>query len=216
MDLNINDNQLMLLTIVTAGIIIGFLILTIHLLNKKLVNKQNEVHDNTELMVITDELTQLYNREQFDSLFESELARAMRNESSFSCALIEIDNYKELKDKYGHQLGDVILQDTAEVLKDDLRIYDVIARDGDIFICLFPEMYIEPALIATKRLRSLVEDEKFEFGENNEIIRISVSIGLTSCKPSLDKEIDIYKIIKKADKVLDIAKEKGGNRVEYI
>ena len=216
MDLNINDNQLMLLTIVTAGIIIGFLILTIHLLNKKLVNKQNEVHDNTELMVITDELTQLYNREQFDSLFESELARAMRNESSFSCALIEIDNYKELKDKYGHQLSDVILQDTAEVLKDDLRIYDVIARDGDIFICLFPEMYIEPALIATKRLRSLVEDEKFEFGENNEIIRISVSIGLTSCKPSLDKEIDIYKIIKKADKVLDIAKEKGGNRVEYI
>lgn len=216
MDLNINDNQLMLLTIVTAGIIIGFLILTIHLLNKKLVNKQNEVHDNTELMVITDELTQLYNREQFDSLFESELARAMRNESSFSCALIEIDNYKELKDKYGHQLGDVILQDTAEVLKDDLRIYDVIARDGDIFICLFPEMYIEPALIATKRLRSLVENEKFEFGENNEIIRISVSIGLTSCKPSLDKEIDIYKIIKKADKVLDIAKEKGGNRVEYI
>lgn len=216
MDLNINDNQLMLLTIVTAGIIIGFLILTIHLLNKKLVNKQNEVHDNTELMVITDELTQLYNREQFDSLFESELARAMRNESSFSCALIEIDNYKELKDKYGHQLGDVILQDTAEVLKDDLRIYDVIARDGDIFICLFPEMYIEPALFATKRLRSLVENEKFEFGENNEIIRISVSIGLTSCKPSLDKEIDIYKIIKKADKVLDIAKEKGGNRVEYI
>ena len=48
------------------------------------------------------------------------------------------------------------------------------------------------------------------------MIRISVSIGLTSCKPSLDKEIDIYKIIKKADKVLDIAKEKGGNRLEYI
>ncbi len=216
MDLNIHDNQLMQLTIVVTGIIIGFLILTIHLLNKKLVNKQNEVHDNTELMVITDELTQLYNREQFDSLFESELARAMRNESNISCALIEIDNYKELKDKYGHQLGDVILQDTAEDLKDDLRIYDVIARDGDIFICLFPEMYIEPALIATKRLRSLVENEEFEFGENNETIHISVSIGVTSCKPSLDKEIDIYKIIKKADKVLDIAKEKGGNRVEYI
>lgn len=216
MDLNINDNQLMLLTIVTAGIIIGFLILTIHLLNKKLVNKQNEVHDNTELMLITDELTQLYNREQFDSLFESELARAMRNESNISCALIEIDNYKELKDKYGHQLGDVILQDTAEELKDDLRLYDVIARDDDRFICFFPETEIESALIVTKRLHSLVENEKFEFGENNEIIRISVSIGLTSCKPILVKEIDIYKIILKADKVLDIAKEKGGNRVEYI
>jgi len=216
MDLNINDNQLMLLTIVTAGIIIGFLILTIYLLNKKLVNKQNEVHDNTELMLITDELTQLYNREQFDSLFESELARAMRNESNISCALIEIDNYKELKDKYGHQLGDVILQDTAEELKDDLRLYDVIARDDDRFICFFPETEIESALIVTKRLHSLVENEKFEFGENNEIIRISVSIGLTSCKPILVKEIDIYKILLKADKVLDIAKEKGGNRVEYI
>jgi len=216
MDLNINDNQLMLLTIVTAGIIIGFLILTIHLLIKKLVNKRNEIRDKTNFMVITDELTQLYNREQFDSLFESELARAMRNESNISCALIEIDNYKELKDKYGHQLGDEILQDTAEVLKDDLRLYDVIARDDDRFICFFPETEIESALIVTKRLHSLVENEKFEFGENNEIIRISVSIGLTSFKPILVKDIDIYQIILNADNVLDIAKEKGGNRVEYI
>ncbi len=216
MDLNIHDNQLMLLTIVVAGIIIGFLILTIHLLIKKLVNKRNEIHDKTNLMVITDELTQLYNREQFDSLFESELDRAMRNESSLSCALIEIDHYKELKDKYGQQLGDEVLQDTAEELKEDLRLYDVIARDDDRFICFFPETDIEPALIVTKRLRSLVENEKFEFGENNEIIRISVSIGLTSCKPSLDKERDIYMIVKIADKALNIAKEKGGNRLEYI
>lgn len=216
MDLNIHDNQLMQLTIVVTGIVIGFLILTIHLLIKKLVNKRNEIHDKTNLMVITDELTQLYNREQFDSLFESELARAMRNESNISCALIEIDNYKELKDKYGHQLGDEILQDTAEVLKDDLRLYDVIARDDDRFVCFFPETEIESALIVTKRLHSLVENEKFEFGENNEIIRISVSIGLTSFKPILVKEIDIYQIILNADNVLDIAKEKGGNRVEYI
>ncbi len=216
MDLNINDNQLMQLTIVVTGIIIGFLILTIHLLNKKLVNKQNEIHDKTNLMVITDELTQLYNREQFDSLFESELARAMRNESNISCARIEIDNYKELKDKYGQQLGDEVLQDTAEELKDDLRIYDVLARDGDRFICFFPETEIESALIVTKRLHSLVQNEKFEFGENNEIIRISVSIGLTSFKPILVKKIDIYQIILNADNVLDIAKEKGGNRVEYI
>ncbi len=216
MDLNIHDNQLMQLTIVVTGIIIGFLILTIHLLIKKLVNKRNEIHDKTNLMVITDELTQLYNREQFDSLFESELARAMRNESNISCALIEIDNFKELKDKYGHQLGDEILQDTAEVLKDDLRLYDVIARDDDRFICFFPETEIESALIVTKRLHSLVENEKFEFGENNEIIRISISIGLTSFKPILVKGIDIYQIILNADNVLDIAKEKGGNRVEYI
>lgn len=216
MDLNINDNQLMLLTFVVVGSIIGFLILTIHSWNKKLVNKQNEMHDKTKLMAITDELTQLYNRQQFDSLFESELARVMRNESSLSCALIEIDHYKELKDKYGQQLGDEVLQDTAEELKDDLRLYDVIARDDDRFICFFPETDIEPALIVTKRLRSLVENVKFEFGEDNEIKRISVSIGLTSCKPSLDKERDIYEIIKIADKALNIAKEKGGNRMVYI
>ena len=140
----------MLLTIVVTGIIIGFLILTIHLLIKKVGNKRNEIRDKTNFMVITDELTQLYNREQFDSLFESELARAMRNESNISCALIEIDNFKELKDKYGHKLGDEILQDTAEVLKDDLRLYDVIARDDDRFICFFPETEIESALIVTK------------------------------------------------------------------
>ncbi len=197
-------------------IILVILIGIIYLFIRKLVKKRDEAYDKIELMAITDELTQLFNRKHFNSLFENELARTIRNEKNLNCAIIEIDHHKELKDKYGQQLGDEVLQNTAEILRDDLRVYDVIARDDDRFICLFPETDIKPALLVSKRLRSHIEGETFSFGENDETIHITASIGITACKPCLDKEIDIYKIINIADKALDIAKEKGRNRVEYI
>jgi len=218
MELNIYDNQLVEPAIFAAAgiIILVILIWTIYLFIMKLVKKRDEAYDNIELMKITDELTLLFNREHFNSLFENELARTIRYEKNISCAIIEIDYLNELKDKYGKQLADEILQDTAEDIKDNLRVYDVIARDDDRFICFFPETDIKSALFLSKRLRSLVEGETFSFGENDETIHITASIGITSCKPCLDKEIDIYRIINIADKALNVAKEKGRNRVEYI
>jgi len=199
-----------------AGIIFVILIAIIYLYIKKLVKKEGEDYNNLKLMKTTDELTQLVNREHFNTLFENELDRAIRHERNLSCAMIEIDSFKEIKDKYGHQLSDEVLRDTAEDLKDDLRAYDILARDDDRFICLLPETNIKSGLYLCKRLRSLVEGETFSSGEDEETIHITVSIGITSCKSCKDKEKDFYKIINIANEALDIAKEKGGNRVEYL
>ena len=122
-----------------AGIIIFVILISIiYLYIKKLVKKKGEDYNKMELMAFTDELTQLVNRKHFDYLFENELARARRYKKNLCCATIEIDYYNELKVKYGHQLRNEILKDTADILKDELRVTDILARDDNRFICLLP------------------------------------------------------------------------------
>jgi len=199
-----------------AGIIIFVILLsTIYFFIKGLIKKRNEAYDRIRMMANIDDLTQLFNRKYFDTLFEKELARAIRYERNLNCAMLEIDNFKTIRDKYGHQLSDKVLQDIAEIFTDETRINDICARyNGDRFISLLPETEIESALFVCKRLRGLVEGNKFNFGENNETIPITVSIGITSCKAYLDEGVDVHRIISMANKALDIAKERGGNRVE--
>lgn len=199
-----------------GGIIILVVLLSIiYLYIKGLVKKLDEAYEEIDLKVVTDELTQLSNRRYFETLFQNELCRAIRHERYLSCLILGIDDFKEFNDKYGHQFGDKVLQDTAEVLKDNSRVVDIIARDeGDRFICLMPETKTEAALYLAKRLRSLVEGDEFVIGKDGEKAHITISIGVASCKPCLEEEIDIYKIIDMADKALHMAKEKGRNRVE--
>jgi len=203
--------------IATTGFFIIIIFLTMaYLFVRKLVTKQYQAYLKMQLMAITDELTQLFTRDHFNDLFQNEMARAIRHERVFCCAFIEIDHFKEIKEKYGSEISDEILQDTAESLRDDLRVIDILARDDDRFICLFPETAIEPALFVSKRLRSVIEGESFDTGENDGIINITISIGITECNPGSDNEVDILNIIDIADRALIIAIDQGGNRVEYL
>ena len=137
-----------------------------------------------------------------------------RNLSSF---ILDIDHFKQIIDKHGQIFGNEILHDAAEVIKDNSRSTDIVARyDGDKFICLLPETGNEAALILAKRLRALIEGATFFIGEDDESIHITISIGFTSCKPCLAEEINISKIINITEKALAVAKEKGRNRVEYL
>jgi diguanylate cyclase (GGDEF)-like protein len=200
----------------TAFFIIIIFLAMAYLFIRKLVTKRYQAYFKMQLMAITDELTQLFTRDHFNDLFQNEMARAIRHEKVFCCALLEIDGFKEISEKYGSQFSDELLQDTAESLRDDLRVIDILARDDDRFICLFPETDIEPALFVSKRLRSVIEGETFETGGNDGIINITISIGITESNPSSDNQVDILEIIDIADKALTIAKEQGGNRVEYL
>lgn len=203
------------IAITGCAIFIIFLI-AIYLIIRRLVKKQYEAFRRLQLMAITDEVTQLHKRHHFDSLFEKELARARRYDRPLCCAVLEIDDYKIIREKYGPQFSDEILQDTADNIKDDLRIIDILARDEDKFLCLLPETDIKPALYVSKRLRSRIEGGTFDYGKNDEAINITISIGITSSNPCQDKEIDIHKIITIANNALNVAKEKGGNRIEHL
>jgi len=200
-----------------SGMIIVIILSTIYLFIWNLIKKLDEAYNKIELMAVTDGLTQLYNKNHFNALFKNELSRAIRHERNLSCIVLDIDSFMRIIDKYGHQFGNEVLQDTADVIKDNSRISDIVARyDRDKFISLLPETEIESAMILAKRLRRLVEGETFSFGENNETIPVTICVGVTSYKPSMGKDIDIYNLMKIADKALTVAKEKGSNSVEYL
>ena len=148
-------------------------------------------------------------------MFESELERAKRHGRDLSCAIIEIDNIDKIKDKYGDQACDSVVQDIGEIFTDDTRVHDICARFGKFsFVSLMPESDLDSALLAIKRLRGLIERCRIEIEGTNEILRITVSIGFVSCKEYFEEEIDTTKLLDMASKALDVAKENGGNSVE--
>lgn len=202
----------------TAGtIVIAFLLSILYLIISNLLQKLNEAYAEINLISITDELTQLHNIKHFDALFENELNKAIRHNRDLSCFILDIDHFKTLIENYGQKFCDEVLLETADVIKDNSRSTDIVARyASDKFICLLPETDVESAIILSKRLRALVEGESFSYEEDNKTIHITISIGATSCKPGADKGIDIYNIINSTNKALDLAKERGGNRVEYL
>ena len=201
-----------------AGTIaIAYLLSVLYLITSNLLKKLNEAYAEINLISITDELTQLHNIKHFDALFENELNKAIRHDRDLSCFILDIDHFKTLIENYGQIFCDEVLLETADVIKDNSRSTDIVARyASDKFICLLPETDVESAIILSKRLRALVEGESFSYEEDNKTIHITISIGATSCKPGADKGIDIYNIINSTNKALDLAKERGGNRVEYL
>jgi diguanylate cyclase (GGDEF)-like protein len=218
MGLIIYDKQLVDPDVFAAsGIVIIILLLTIFLFAWKLAKRLDEAYNKLKLVAITDGLTQLFNKKHFNTLFENELNRAMRHERDLSCYILGIDHFKIVLDKYGYQFGNEVLQDSADVIKDNSRSTDIVARYArDKFICLLPETNIESAMILSKRLRALVEGETFSFGEDRKIIPVTVSIGVSTYKPSMGKERNINEILNLVDKALNTAKENGRNRVEYL
>jgi len=200
---------------VAIFITIIILIAAIFFFIKGIIKKRAESYRRIKMMTNIDELTHLYKRKFFYTLFESELERAKRYEKDLTCAIIEIDNFNNLKDKHGDQFCNLVVQDIGEIFTDDTRIHDICARYGDYsFVSLMPESNIEAALLVCKRLRGKIEGSRFDLEGTNEIIRVTVSIGITSCKEYFEEEIDTTKISDMANKALNIAKENGGNRVE--
>ena len=200
----------------TGLIVLVIFLVTAYLFVRKLVKKQYDAYLKMQLMAITDDLTQLSTRKHFNDMFQNELAKAIRYERVLCCSIIEIDGFDEIKEKYGCQVSDVILQETAESLKDDMRVIDIVAREDDRFLCLLPETGIEPAMFVSKRLRSVIEGETFDTGGDDGTISVTISIGITESNPSSDDVVDLHKIIKIADKALAIAQEKGGNTIEFL
>ncbi len=201
---------------VTGFIVFVIFLVAVYLFIRRVVKKQYETFRRLQLMSITDDVTQLFKRNHFDSLFEIELARARRYDRPLCCLTIEIDDFEKIQKEYGRQFGDEALRDTAETIKDSLRVIDILGRDDNKFICLLPETDIKPALYVSKRMRSVVEGETFNFGEDDEPVSVTISIGITSSNPGQDKEIDIHKIINISDNALHLARDKGGNRIEHL
>jgi len=118
-------------------------ILNIIITELKMVLKIKWLYSETKLLSIIDPLTELYNRRYFQQVLEKEFSRSNRYSSPLSMAMIDIDNFKNLNDTYGHQFGDEVLQVISNLFKESLRKTDYIARyGGEELIAILPETTI--------------------------------------------------------------------------
>ncbi|MDX2019348.1 MAG: GGDEF domain-containing protein [Deltaproteobacteria bacterium] len=157
---------------------------------------------------LRDSLTGLYNRRHFDERLTAESAACRRHGRLLSLAIFDIDNFKQLNDKYGHSVGDEALREVARGLSHQARKEDSIFRyGGEEFCILFRETGIEGAIKATERRREHIERSTVRFMGKE--LHLTVSAGVAEWKPD-DDEISL---LKRADRALYEAKHLGKNRV---
>jgi diguanylate cyclase (GGDEF)-like protein len=179
-----------------AGCIFGALLAEIKLLNRKLKS-----------LATIDQLTQIYNRMQFDSFLAAEIDRANRYDYPFTLIFMDIDHFKNINDQYGHHTGDIVLSSIAELIKKANRTADIFARyGGEEFVILSPSSKLESGVQHAERLRETIEQHQF-----NKINNITCSFGVAEYNKN-DKNAD--SILIRADRALYRAKEAGRNRVE--
>lgn len=158
----------------------------------------------------TDYLTGLANRRTLGAEGEQRLARARAHGDTFAVAVIDVDHFKSVNDRYGHDVGDLALKHVAARLALVCRGHDLPARQGgEEFVILFDRIDPLQAKHAGERLRAAVAAEPFR-AEGIEHV-ITVSIGIAALAPG-DRQFD--DLLRRADKALYVAKTGGRNRVE--
>ncbi len=167
--------------------------------------------DELEKLSHTDELTQIPNRRSLMEQLAQELFHHNRRKRPMALAVIDLDHFKEVNDRYGHQTGDQALFEVARTISDSCRNYDIIGRyGGEEFVIMLPDSKREQALATCERVRQRVENNKF--CHSRQAMRLTISIGL-ACKDAQEK-IEVEDLFQRADAALYRAKENGRNRVE--
>ena len=160
-----------------------------------------------------DELTDLYNRRYFMEFAEREIAGAARYGQDLSLLMLDLDFFIQINDTHGHPAGDAVLKQTARLLKESIRQYDVACRyGGEEFAVIMPNTRLSDAQIFCERLRKKIENKAVRYDSKK--IRSTVSIGLVQFSTDLDKSIS--DLIKRADDRLYAAKQQGRNRVVAV
>ena len=164
-------------------------------------------------IAITDSLTNLFTRRHFDYLLDNEIKRSSRYKHHISFLMIDVDNFKEINDTYGHQCGDEMLKKIALVILNTIRKIDMASRyGGEEFTVILPETQKENARKIAERLRKNITEISIKIDENIEI-STTISIGISSF-PVDTEEKNLF--IKYADEALYFAKKMGKNCVaEY-
>jgi diguanylate cyclase (GGDEF)-like protein len=165
----------------------------------------------TEL-ALTDALTELPNRRQFEQTLRTELARVRRHGSPCSVAMLDVDYFKNYNDRLGHVAGDAALKELARLIREHLRTGDVGARyGGEEFSVILTNTPKDVAAAVLERLRLIVEAHPFANRRCQPHGRFTISAGI-ACAP---RDGDQYEtLVQQADSALYEAKSRGRNRVE--
>ncbi|WP_418358091.1 MULTISPECIES: diguanylate cyclase [Shewanella] len=174
------------------------------------VNKLQLKAANEQLKELsqTDGLTQLHNRRHWQLCMEKEFERHSRYGDTSSLVMIDIDNFKQVNDKYGHPAGDKVIQHIAYLLKQSLRETDCAGRyGGEEFAVVLSKTTAEEALHFTERLRKRIEESEVTF--ENRLIKVTVSLGINDLSSTFENSSGW---LSGADQALYTAKQEGRNK----
>ena len=168
--------------------------------------EKKEMEEAIRLLSVTDKLTQLPNRLKLDEVLEKEVERAARTGISFAVVLLDIDQFKQINDKFGHQVGDRTLEDLSKILRSGIRVTDTIGRwGGEEFLLIAPHTDLSGGLLVAEKLREEIASVSFQT-----VDRMTCSFGVSVWQPGDTSS----GIISRADEALYLAKRNGRNRVE--
>ncbi|MHB1654727.1 MAG: sensor domain-containing diguanylate cyclase [Desulfitobacteriaceae bacterium] len=163
----------------------------------------------TERLAQTDYLTNLLNRRAFMKRLEEEYNRAIRTGKSFGLIFTDIDKFKKVNDTYGHQAGDIVLQEFTACFLTQCRPYDFVGRyGGEEFVVCLPDSTGEQVARIAERMRHAIEELRIVLFDRKEI-NVTASFGVVA----LDTSDSIDSLISRADELLYRAKAQAGNKV---
>ncbi len=181
--------------------------------NKKL-NTQNdrlqEMNERLEKLSVTDGLTGLFNHRHFWNLLNTELTRVNLHRGQLALTILDLDDFKRVNDKFGHAIGDLLLQTVATVLKDTVRDTDIVARyGGEEFAILLPDTDESGVQQVAEKIRAAVEAIRFNVPETDITLKVTVSIGVSVFRGNRREFFNA------ADRALYKSKAAGKNCVHY-
>ena len=153
---------------------------------------------------LTDPLTEIGNRRYFNIKLDNEIIRSKRYSAPLSVIMLDIDHFKKVNDTYGHDVGDMVLKEVVNVVKNDLRQADIFCRvGGEEFIIILPETLVSHSYQISEKIRKLVESHLKE-----SIPKVTISLGVAQLLDEDNKDSLLIRV----DKALYEAKESGRNR----
>ena len=170
------------------------------------ITELKEKSNLLEYQAAHDNLTGLFNRNKFNNLFAKEIRRASRYSNKLSLILYDIDSFKLVNDTYGHQAGDEILKEIADISVKNVREHDTVVRwGGEEFLVLLPETDLEGASFVAEKIRIAIS--------NKPLTKLKLNITASFGVSILEKEGTEESFIAKTDLALYEAKESGKNKV---
>ncbi|NOT10530.1 MAG: sensor domain-containing diguanylate cyclase [Methylococcaceae bacterium] len=173
----------------------------------------NQLKEHFESMSMLDELTGLYNRRYFYVQIESILARTKRHGQSVCILVFDLDHFKKINDAYGHGLGDIVLKDVSNSVREEIRESDILVRfGGEEFVIIFTDTDSDMGQAFAERIRTKIASLSWQAKGDEIHITASIGVHCVIADTLSQDDIDIDSLIGFADHALYTAKASGRNK----